>query len=699
MSRLDFKVEVEAGDTRARAGFLKTLHGEVRTPVFMPVGTQATVKSQTVETLKTAGSSVLLANTYHLLLRPGPEVFDRLGGIHRFMNWSGSVLTDSGGFQIFSLPNARKMTEEGARFRSYVDGREFLLSPEFSIQIQKSIRSDIMMALDQCIPSTAPREQAEKAMHLTHRWAKRSLLARGDSPQSLFGIVQGACFPDLRKVSAAQLTELPFDGFAIGGLAVGEGKNEREDLTEYTATLLPKNLPRYLMGVGTPIDILEAVHRGVDMFDCILPSALAQRGVAFTSQGKLQLRRAFYKFSEETLDSHCNCGTCAVYSKAYLHHLVKADEILGWHLLALHNISFYHQLMREMREALFQGNFLNYYREKREVLVLSDGTGEIKKARKRKKDYPTSLGNYELLYSIKGFWSIRHRDSGEIMHSVSDPAEESEKLYIEQSKLRERITSSHGAAVDKSEPVVVWDVGLGAAHNAMAVVKCFETLFAEQKQPLRPVRIISFENDLDSLKLALLHPGKFPHVRHRAPHELLEKGEWKHSSGLLSWELKEGDFENYISEVAKIECPDLIYYDLFSSKTNGQVWGPRVFQKVFDLCKKPETSLYTYTISTAARASLLSVGFYVKKGIPTGPKEETTVAFKFSDGKKRFSSEMQAEDPNWLSDGWLSKWKRSGARFPFEVMEKDSIEEREIFSRKIENHPQFFKDSQNEKSF
>jgi queuine tRNA-ribosyltransferase len=224
----------------------------------MPVGTQATVKGQTVESLEAAGSEILLANTYHLLLRPGIEVFRKLGGIHPFMNWKKSVLTDSGGFQIFSLPNSREMNEKGAVFKSYVDQKRILLSPELSIEMQKAIGSDIMMVLDQCVPSTSDRALSESAMHLTHRWAKRSLAARGDSPQSLFGIVQGACFMDLRKESAAVLTELPFDGFAIGGLAVGEGKTLREDMTEATAELLPEHLPRYLMGVGTPIDLLEA---------------------------------------------------------------------------------------------------------------------------------------------------------------------------------------------------------------------------------------------------------------------------------------------------------------------------------------------------------------------------------------------------------------------------------------------------------
>jgi len=373
MSRLNFRVEAEAPGTQARAAVFTTLHGEIQTPIFMPVGTQATVKGLTVDNLKTVGSRMLLANTYHLMLRPGPEVFTKFGGIHRFMNWDGPVLTDSGGFQIFSLPHSRAITEAGARFQSYVDGKMHLLSPETSIAVQTAIGSDVMMVLDQCIPSTAPREEAIRAMELTHRWAKRSYEARGpDSRQSLFGIVQGACFEDLRHRSVEALTEIPFDGYAIGGLAVGETKVQREDFTEITTRLLPRDLPRYLMGVGTPLDILEAVHRGVDLFDCILPSALAKRGTAFVARGKMQLRRSAYKFSEEALDAACDCETCTRYSRAYLHHLTKTDEVLGWKLLSLHNLVFYHRMMAEIRAAIFEGTFSAYRNARRAAWTGSD---------------------------------------------------------------------------------------------------------------------------------------------------------------------------------------------------------------------------------------------------------------------------------------------------------------------------------------
>ena len=365
MRRLEFKIESETPGSKARAGVLKTLHGEVLTPIFMPVGTQATVKGLSVDSLKTAGSRMLLANTYHLMLRPGTGVFEKFGGIHRFMHWDGPVLTDSGGYQIFSLPHSRKITEEGAQFQSYVDGKMHLLSPEESIRVQKAIGSDVMMVLDQCVPSTVSHEEAERAMHLTHRWAKRSFDARGDSPQAMFGIVQGACYEDLRARSVEALTQIPFDGYAIGGLAVGESKNQREDFTEITTALLPREFPRYLMGVGTPLDILEAVHRGVDMFDCIIPSSLARQGSAFTSHGKIQVRRGIYKLVDEPLDAGCDCGTCTRYSRAYLHHLIKADEVLGWKLLSKHNLHFYHRMMAEIRAHINAGTFESYYRTTR----------------------------------------------------------------------------------------------------------------------------------------------------------------------------------------------------------------------------------------------------------------------------------------------------------------------------------------------
>ncbi len=436
--RLNFRLDAQATGSRARAATFRTLHNEVQTPVFMPVGTKATVKAQLTQTLEDAGSQILLANTYHLLLRPGAEVFRNVGGIHNFMSWPRSVLTDSGGYQIFSLPHSRSMSEAGAVFQSYLDGRTILLSPELSIETQKAIGSDIMMALDHCVASTAEEAAVREAMEITQRWAERSLAARGDSPQAMFAIVQGALSAELRRESAQRLLELPFDGYAIGGLAVGESKSEREEVTEFTAELLPAGKPRYLMGVGTPLDILEAVHRGVDMFDCIIPTQVAQRGGVFTSRGYLQMRRGIYKSSEEKLDPECACPTCARYSRAYLHHLTKAAETLGWQLLGQHNFYFYHQLMRDIRGSILADRFRELYREKREFLHAPDLDNPITQS-KPKKRRPTQLGDYEVHIAREGFGSIRQISSGEIMHMRTPPMEEARQLYVEQSQLAERV--------------------------------------------------------------------------------------------------------------------------------------------------------------------------------------------------------------------------------------------------------------------
>ena len=675
MSRLAFTLEKTAPGSKARAARFQTLHGEVQTPIFMPVGTQATVKSQTAETLRAAGSNVLLANTYHLLLRPGPEVFKKFGGIHRFMKWDRPVLTDSGGFQIFSLPSERRMNEEGARFKSYVDGTTLLLSPEVSIETQKAIGSDIMMVLDQCIPSTAPYEQAEAAMQLTHRWAVRSLAARGDSPQAMFGIVQGACHHDLRKQSAAFLRELPFDGLAIGGLAVGETHAERYEFTGLVTEHLPDNLPRYLMGVGTPIDILEAVHRGVDMFDCIIPTQLAQRGTVFTSHGRLHLSRAVYKFQDGPLDANCDCHCCKHYERGYLHHLAKTGEYLGWHLLGIHNISFYHRLMREMREHILNGTFHGYYEKMRFELVRQDQDNPPVQPKKTRVRPPKSLGDYEIVTSAQGFSSIRQRSSGEVMHSVSAPSEEAQRLYIDQSRLAARLLKKSD---DDTAELVIWDVGLGAASNAMAAVQCFEREFTERGAAvMRPLRIVSFECDLHPLTLAAQEAGLFPHLRHGAPYQILKTGRWTHPSGLLQWELHTGDFLQFLETSA---VPDLIYYDPFSAKTDTGLWTPAVFARIAKHCAPKSAELYTYSAATAVRVALLTSGFTVAAGVGTGPKADTTIAFTQADGAAAHPAHARL-----LGQEWLARWKRSGSKFPSSLPE----DEKPAFAERFEALPQF----------
>jgi queuine tRNA-ribosyltransferase len=363
-----FSVGARDPGSRARRGRLETRRGAVETPVFMPVGTRATVTGLSPDDLSTLGAPIILANTYHLLLRPGPELFRRVGGIHSFMRWPGPVLTDSGGYQIFSLPGDRTINEAGARFKSYVDSRFHLLSPERSIEVQTAIGSDIMMVLDECIDSTADEAATRAAMERTHRWALRSLAARTDPTQALFAIVQGGVVASLRRESVAFLQEHPFDGFAIGGLAVGDSRAEREEMTALAADLLPVERPRYLMGVGTPPDLLRAIGCGVDMFDCVMPTTMAWQGTAFTSTGRVRITRAPNRLSDEPLDAACACSTCKTFSRAYLHHLMKCGEPLGPRLLSMHNLTHYLELMRAARAAIDAGEYAAFARSRLEQI-------------------------------------------------------------------------------------------------------------------------------------------------------------------------------------------------------------------------------------------------------------------------------------------------------------------------------------------
>ena len=673
MSRLNFTLAAEAAGSGARAAAFETRHGPVVTPVFMPVGTQATVKAQQMDALRAAGSTVLLANTYHLMLRPGVEVFRRFGGIHRFMDWDRPVLTDSGGYQIFSLPHACTLTEEGARFQSYVDGRWFLLSPEASLAVQREIGSDIMMALDQCIPSTAGRDAAEAAVDRTHRWAQRSLAARGDSPQALFGIVQGAAFPDLRARSAAGIASLPFDGFAVGGLAVGESKEQREDLTAATVAGLPRDRPRYLMGVGTPLDILEAVHRGVDMFDCIIPTSLAQRGTVYTSEGRLQLRRGFYRLQDQPVDPACLCPTCRRYARAYLHHLIKANEVLGWQLLGQHNLHFYHRMMQEIRERILGGTFVDYYHDRRDRWARMDGGESGVRPPKASTPRRMALGNYEVVTSQRGFSSIRQKSSGEVMHPVGNPMDEARRLYVDQSCLEARLR------VSGAPELVIWDVGLGAATNAMAAIRCMEAVLAAPGgTPPRRLHLISFECDLDPLRLAVRHAAFFPHLHSPAPSAILRNARWEHASGGLRWTLLEGDF---LTRLSAADRPDLIFYDPFSYKTDARLWTLETFARIFHAAAGGDTLLYTYSASTAVRAALLWAGFHVAQGVSVAPKEETTVA-----GTHRSCLQSVGHPPPaLLGRQWLDRWERSGARIPAGVVPEAVAE----FENRIRTHAQF----------
>jgi queuine tRNA-ribosyltransferase len=366
--RLPFTLRAVDAATRARRGTALTAHGTIETPAFMAVGTRATVTGLTPADLVEIGTQVVLGNTYHLMLRPGPELFLRVGGIHRFMRWDGPVLTDSGGYQIFSLAGDRTVSEKGASFRAYTDGRTHLLSPERSIEIQTAIGSDIMMVLDVCLDSTTDVVALRDAMERTHRWALRSLAARTDPKQALFAIVQGGVNMELRRESAARLIEHPFDGFALGGLSVGDTRSEREDVTDFAAGLLPPDRPRYLMGVGTPADLVHAVSAGIDLFDCVLPTHLAWQGTAFTSTGRVRVTRGPAGQADVALDAACDCSTCATFSRAYLHHLFKCSEPLGPRLLSIHNLRHYHALMAEARAAIEAGHYAAFARQKLEAI-------------------------------------------------------------------------------------------------------------------------------------------------------------------------------------------------------------------------------------------------------------------------------------------------------------------------------------------
>ena len=665
MSRLNFQLEKVASGSRARAGRFRTLHNEVLTPLFMPVGTHATVRGQRFEELLETGSQILLTNTYHLLLRPGPDVFRKFGGIHNFTKWPRSFLTDSGGFQIFAMPNDRHMSEEGAKFLSYVDGKHILLTPEKSIDTQKAIGSDIMMVLDQCVPSTVDVPTARAAMELSNRWALRSLAERKESPQSMFAIVQGACYPELRRESADFLTQHPFDGFALGGLAVGESKQEREDTTEFAAALLPKHLPRYLMGVGTPIDLLEAVHRGMDMFDCIIPTAHAEQGVAYTWGGKILLRRGVYRDQESAIDSACACKVCKTYSRAYLHQLIKTQEPLGRTLVGLHNIHFYHELMRTMREKILNDTFEPFYRATREKLAASDEEFPVKKPTVRPKT-PTELGDFEVHHNTGGFYNIRQKSSGEIMHSVIPPEEEARRLYVDQSRFLERAA--------KEEELVIWDVGMGAAANVMTAIKAYEEAAAKGQVKAR-LNIVSFENDLNSLKLAAMHVDKFPYLKHGAHNAILRQGRWESKKYPISWTLLEDFFEH----MEDAPPPSLIFFDPFSSKTNYDFWCLETLQDIKEKAdQQPNgTELLTYSASTAVRSTLLAAGFHVAKGAPTGPKGETTIACTLP--------ALAWRKTDLLGREWLDRWERSDARWPLMLSETKDDEALEH----VRQHPQF----------
>ncbi len=630
----------------------------------MPVATRAALRCQRTEDAEALGFPVLLANTYHLLIRPGMEVFNQFKGIHNFMQWPRSVLTDSGGFQVFSLSRDVTIREEGATFKSYLDNKFIQLTPEKSIEVQKAIGSDIMMVLDQCVNATSSYKETLAAAELTARWAERSLAARQESPQYLFGIVQGGRYEKLRKMSAGQITSLPFDGFAIGGLAVGEEDHERKDLTEFTASLLPSDRPRYLMGVGTPIDLLEAVHRGVDMFDCILPTAMGRQGVAWTSHGRIDLRRSVHKFADRPLDDACVCETCRTYSRAYLHHLVKCDEYLASQLVGLHNLSFYKRLMDQMRQEILNGTFYTYYSRAKETLIIQDRDNPVTAPKRKKRKDRSKLGKFRVVASAKGWHTILDEQTGEKFHSINDPYGEADTLYVAPTLARLKRARS-----------TIWDVGLGAGFNAMRFILAYEEM-KSAGATLPEIQLVSFEQDLDSLQLAKRNSALFTHVRHQAVASILSNGEWTSQDETFSWHLVPGDFQKTKENA---QAPDIIWYDMFSQKSDAHLWTYHTFREIADICKnagKNHTALFTYSNSTAIRAALLAAGFYVALGPCSGPKPDTTRAYI---GMKT------NESVELLNRGWLKKFTISSAPVSPNTTEEDKA----TIEDKVLSHPQF----------
>ena len=643
----------------ARAGTLHTRRGAVQTPTFMPVATHANVRHLSAEEVRASGAGIILANTWHLKLRPGAEVFEHFGGIHAFMQWPGGVLTDSGGFQIFSLPDERNLTEEGAHFKSPFDNHQHMLSPESSIATQQSIGSDIMMVLDVCIPSTSEEEATRVAMEQTHRWALRSLAARDAKAtgQALFAIVQGGIYPALRTQSATFLREHPFDGFAIGGLAVGESRDLLYSITAHTAQQLPASKPRYLMGVGTPIDLVESVHSGVDMFDCILPTKMAQQGYAYTYEGMLRLPRSEFRLSDGPLEPTCQCPVCKQHSRGYLHHLSHGGHAIAARLLGIHNLHFYQALMGRMRAAILANTFDAEYRELKEKLSPRTKTRPIEGRRD---------GDFELITLKSGARAVRHLGHGEVMHPGVGPWEEANHLYVKQTGLQELI-SLKGTRRPGEKALRILDIGLGAASNAVAALTCAREVGAGRR---RGVEVVSLEHDLAPLRLALDDPEGFDFLVPfaDAARTLIKDGFWEGEG--LQWRLLTGDAMHKLQEVGKDF--ELVFQDPFSPDQNPSLWTVDWLQRVRALAHPDGMQLVTYSSATPTRVSLLLAGYFVGAGVSTGMRGETTIA----------STKLELlRQP--LQHRWLKRWERSSARSPH------GGELTPVLEEVIRKHPQF----------
>jgi queuine tRNA-ribosyltransferase len=652
-----FRVHAQDRETSARRGAFVTPHGRVETPVFMPVGTRATVTGLRPDEVRAVGAEIVLGNTYHLMLRPGPEAMIGFGGLHRFMAWDGPILTDSGGFQIFSLTPDRTITEAGARFRSYVDSRYHHLTPERSIEVQTALGSDIMMVLDVCLPSTSPAAEIHAAMERTHRWALRSLAARTNPEQALFAIVQGGLSPTLRAESAGFLTQHPFDGFAIGGLAVGDTRSERSDVIAGAAELLPADKPRYLMGVGTPADLIEAIARGVDMFDCVIPTTLAWQGTAFTSTGRVRVTRGDHRLSNEPLDPTCGCTTCRTHSRGYLHHLIKCGEPLGPRLLSIHNLQHYLDLMRSARVAIEEGRYAAFAKETLAAIDRHEHDPDRRPPGARPAPPAPDTPRYELVTTAGGP-AVRDTDVGEIMHPVVGAAAESEQLYVAQSCLAARLA-------EEGPPLVVFDVGLGAGSNALAALR------AARAQPRggRGLEVVSFERDLGAFRFAASDgPAERLGLAAEdlgAMRALVETG--RHEEQRVLWRLVAGDALKTLP--AEPSLADVVFWDPYSPRQDDALWTVAAFATLRARCG-PRATVFTYSTATAVRSALLLAGFFVGIGDPSGPKAGTTAA-AVDLGDVRRPLDLR----------WLERLARSSAAFSADAP-ADALGQ-------IRAHPQF----------
>lgn len=660
-----FRILNRCSHTNARVTWFETLHGAVVTPTFMPVATRASVRGQSPEAVLDAGTQILLSNTYHLMLTPGLEVLKDFGGLHKFMKWDRPILTDSGGYQVFSLKEHIQWDNKGVRVKDPLSGRKLFLTPESVLDAQAIIGSDIRMVLDVCLDSRSSESDLEKALLQTQQWLERAIIHFGRQHEGnpaqrskLFGIVQGGCSDRLRRESALHLQSVGkgLDGYAIGGLAVGETREERERIIASVTPQLDENKPRYVMGIGTPIDLLYAVRSGVDIFDCILPTAFAQQGVAYTTQGKIQLRRGAYVNSQENLDPGCACSTCAKYTRGYMAHLIRAKEPLGWQLVGTHNLFYYHELMNRVRASiqqdLFNKNWSNFLAEVERSDSQDDRADESHFSARLPESTPKK--NFEIVKverETESFFTLKETTRQEKMHPFS-AQNEPETLYVQGTGMPAYFSSAGERAHSE---IIVWDVGLGMAANAMAIWNCAGSRLPESSS----LKLLSFENDITALEIALSKAALFPWLRSKAPHLLVKNRNFSSQDERLRWEVIEGNFLETFTSLS--EKPDFIVYDPFSFKVDPSLWSLECFQKIREFLGDHDTLWVSYSHSTLIRAKLLKAGFNLFRGAGISTLTETTIATI----RPLSRTQHQLNSEQWISpEEFSDKFKRSSVFSP-----------------------------------